>query len=568
MRKFLKKFAAMSMAVTMACGCFAGCGSEEEENRTITLTVYSETANVAGEQVGWSAKVLKDKFNVVLNIIPATDGVFETRMESGDLGDIVIFGGDDSYRQAVEAGLLYDWNEDNLLQEYGSYIYENMTSALEANQNFTSEITNGASNALYGFGHNVATSSEDHEAFMYTWDIRWDLYKQLNYPEVKNLDDLLEVFKQMKEICPTDENGNETYAASLWPNWDGDMVMYVKSLATAYYGYDEFAMGVYDPATGTYYDALQEDGPYLEMLKFFNKLYQNNLLDPNSMTQTYDDAAAKIKAGGAFWSIFNYAGCLAYNTDEHLAAGKMMCSLLPEEATPIVYGMNVSGGSRRWAIGANTDEPELCMEIINWLATPEGTMTYLYGPQGLCWDYDEDGYTYFTEFGNKTKIDRNTVMEGDYEGTGKFNDGCLQINNTIWSNNAVNPDSKVGEKYNWEFWKSAQEAAKSDIEQDWRDYFNVSSSNEYFESRDYVVAPATTYTQSSREGEFKTIWETVKDTVVTYSWRAIYANSDAEFDKIVDEMIEQANGYGYQQCVEYAIKEAEVRHQLEEDVRN
>ncbi len=567
MRKFMKKFLAMSMAMTMACGCFAGCGSEEAEEETITLTVYSELANVAGEQVGWSAKILKDKFNVVVNIIPSTDGVFETRMESGDLGDIVVFGGEDNYRTAVKAGLLYDWNEDNLIQEYGPYIYEHMPYALEKNQKLTSEITEGASDALYGFGHNVATSSEDHEAFMYTWDIRWDLYKQLGYPTVETLDDLVEVFKDMKEICPTDENGNATYAVSLWPDWDGDMVMYVKSTATAYHGYDEFALGVYDPATGTYYDALQEDGPYLESLKFYNDLYQNDLLDPNSMTQTYDDAAAKLKAGGAFWSIFNYSGCLAYNTDAHLAENKMMCSMLPEEGSPIVYGMSVVGGNRTWAIGANTEYPEKCMEIINWLCTPEGTMTYLYGPQGLCWDYDEDGNTYFTEFGSKTKIDRNTPMEGDYAGTGTFNDGALQINNTTWSNNALNPDSN-GEKYNWEFWKSEQEAASSDIEQDWRDYYGVSSSHEYFESRDYVVAPATTFTLGAKEGEFKTIWESVKDVIVTYSWRAIYASSDAEFDEIVAEMIEQAKGYGYDQCVEWALEQAAIRHSLEEEVRN
>lgn len=567
MRKFLKKFMAMAMAVTMTCGCFAACGSEEKEDDAITLTVYAQTANVAGEQVGWSAKILKEKFNVVLNIIKDEDGVFETRMESGDLGDIVVFGFEDDYRQAVEADLLYDWNEDNLLQEYGPYIYEHMPYALEANQKYTEEITNGERDTLYGFGYNVATSSEDHENFMYTWDIRWDLYKQLGYPEVKTLDDLVEVFKDMKELSPTDENGNATYAVSLWPDWDDNMVMYVKALATAYYGYDELAMGLHDSETGTYHDALEENGPYLECLKFFNKLYQNDLLDPNSMTQTYDDAAAKLKAGGAFWSIFNYSGCLAYNTDAHLAENKIMCSLLPEEASPIVYGMTVVGGNRTWAIGANTEYPELCMEIINWLATPEGYMTYLYGPQGLSWDYDEDGYTYFTEFGNKIKIDRDTPMEGEYAGMGTFNDGCLQINNSTWSIGALNPDSN-GEKYDWKFWKSEQAAAASDIEQDWRDYFNVSSSYEYFENRDYTVAPATTFKLGVKEGEFKTVWESVKDVIVTYSWRAIYASSDAEFDRIVDEMISEAKGYGYDQCVEWSLEQSAIRHSLEEEVRN
>jgi len=360
MKKVIKRLLAVALVVAMMCGFFAGCGKKKE---TITLTIFSELANKSGEQIGWSAMMLKEKFNVVVNIIPSDEGVLETRMESGNLGDIVVWGGEDNYKTALKAGLLYNWEEDNLIQEYGPYIYENMPYALEKNKELTSSITEGASDALYGFGHNVATDSANHEPFFYTWDIRWDLYKQLGYPQVKNLDDLVNVFKEMKKICPVDDNGNETYAASLWPDWDGDMVMYVKALGTAYYGYDEHGIGLYDSDTGTYYDALKKDGPYLECLKFFNKLYQNNLLDPNSMTQTYDGMYEKVQAGGTFWSIFNYSGCLGFNSEEHVAQDKMMTSLVPDEASPIVYGQSVFGGNRIWSIGANTEYPELCMEI-------------------------------------------------------------------------------------------------------------------------------------------------------------------------------------------------------------
>lgn len=342
--------------------------------------------------------------------------------------------------------------------------------------------------------------------------------------------------------------------------------MYVKALATAYHGYDEHGIGVYDSDTGTFHDALEENGPYLEALKFFNKLYQNNLLDPNSMTQTYDNMIEKVRAGGTFWSIFNYSGSAGYNTEEHLADNKMMLSMVPSEASPIAYGMNVQGGNRIWSIGANTQYPELCMEIINWLCTPEGTMTYNYGPEGLCWYYDEDGYTHFTDFGKKAYTDRTTAMIDDYEGLGNFNDGCMQFNNTTWSVNATNPDSN-GEKYNQEFWKSNQTDAGCDTEQDWRDYYGVSSVQEYMEKQKYVVAPATSFTLASKTDDFKTTWSAVTDVIVTYSWRAIYANSDEEYDQIVAEMKEQATNYGYDECVEWSLEQAAARHELEEAVR-
>ena len=38
-------------------------------------------------QQGWFAKVIKDKFNVELNIIDNADGTFATRLESKDLGN-------------------------------------------------------------------------------------------------------------------------------------------------------------------------------------------------------------------------------------------------------------------------------------------------------------------------------------------------------------------------------------------------------------------------------------------------------------------------------------------------
>lgn len=564
--KKMKKLIALLLTVVMslslaACGSSSSGGSKGGSEDPITLTVYSQLANYSGEITGWFAQVLLDKFNVKMNIVPDTDGVYDTRMEAGDLGDIVIWGSDgDDYLQAVEQGLLYNWEEDDLLTEYGPYIKENMPYALEKNRNL-----NGGT--IYGFGHNVATSSEDHEAFFYTWDIRWDLYKQLGYPTVKNLDDFITVMEQMKEINPTDEAGNSTYAVSLWPDWDGNMVMYVKSMATAYYGFDELGVGLYDNATGTFHDALEENGPYLTSLKFFNKLYQKGLLDPDSMTQTYDQMAEKVKKGGTFFSIFNFAGSAAFNTDENVGNNKMMLSLIPEEATPIAYGMNVKGGNRIWSIGAKTQYPEVCMEIINWLATPEGTLTFFYGPKDLCWYYDEEGNTMFTELGRKINADRKYVVTEEEGGlyAGNFNDGSAQFNNTTWSVDATNPESN-GETYNSKMWKSNQLEPKNDTEADWRTFTGTTMIEEYMNSKPYKLAPATAYTESSKSDELKVVWSQVTEAIKNYSWQAIYAATDEEYDAIVAEMIAKANEYDYAQCVEWSANEAAIKHALELEV--
>lgn len=525
---------------------------------TVTLDVFDQLANYSGEQIGWFGQIMLEKFNVKLNIIPDADGVYETRMESGNLGDLVIWGNDgDEYLQAVEKGLLYDWNEDDLLAEYGSYIKENMTYALEKN----AQISGGTT---YGFGFDVAIDSSARQDGMYTWDLRWDLYKELGYPEIKNLDDMVEVLAQMQEICPTDDNGKPTYGVSLFNDWDGDMVMFVKSTATAYYGYDEFGFGLYDPETQTYYPCLQEDGPYLTCLKFYNTLYQRGLLDPDSQTQKYDGMVEDYQNGTAFLNVFNFLGSAMYNSEAHAAEGKAMYPCIPSEARPIAYGQNVYGGNRPWTIGAKTEYPELCMAIYNWLSTPEGRMVAEYGPKDICWYYGEDGLTYFTDLGKAAKLDGKTEMAEGYSGT--FEDGNFKMNNTTWGIDSPNPETN-GETYNYKKWASFTAEPGSDIEADWRDHTGCATPDEYFGTFNYVLAPGTMYSAGVKSDELQVIWNQVATCIKDNSWKAIYAASDAEFDQIVADMIAQADEYGYAQCVEFQENEAKLRAAAEDAVK-
>lgn len=566
MRKlFSKKLLSVLLASSMVIGsasALTGCGSKK--NEVIKLNVYSQLANFSGKQIGWSADILKKKFNVELNIIPEGDGVFETRMTSGNLGDIVVWGADnDKYPLAVKNNLLFGWEDDNVLDEYGPYIKKNMPDALKKNKELTKTITNGASDKLYGFGANVALNSKDHESFFYTWDTRWDLYKKLGYPKIKNLQDYHKMLKNMQKLCPSDDSGNKVYAVSLWPDWDDAMVMYVKAMATAYYGYDELALGLYDPTNGKYHDALEENGPYLEMLKWFNDLYQDGLIDPDSMTQTYDEMIAKVQNGGTLFSIFNYSGSLGYNTKEHTSAGKLMYCMKPEDASPIVYGMNTQGGDRVWSIGAKTEYPEKCMEIINYLATPEGRMTMEYGPKGYTWDYDDQKHAYLTDVGMKCQKDKNTTMGGGYKGS--YHDGELQINNVTWSIDASNPDSD-GETYNKESWASYNATPSSDIEKDWRDKTGCTTINEYMEKGKYTVAPGTSFSKETQDTTLKTTWNQVTTEIKNSSWKAIYAKSDKKFDSVVASMKKSAKKYGYDKCVEWSRNQASRRKALEDAI--
>ena len=519
----------------------------------VTLDVYSQLANYSGMQTGWFADLMLAKFNVKINIIPDTGGAYQTRMEAGNLGDIVVWGDNtDKYSAACKKGMLLDWEEDNMIAQWAPYINNNMKLALQKNKYMDSP-----DKKLHGYGYNVSTSAKDIQEFFYTWDLRFDLYEQIGKPEIKTLYDMVDVLAKMKEICPTDDNGKPTYGLSLFNDWDGNMVMYVKSLATAYFGYDEFDFGLFDPDEGKFYDCLGENSPYLYTLKFINKLNQKGLVDPDSMTQKYGGMSEDYQNGTAFWNIFNWMASGAYNTDAHVKeAGKAMYPVLPKDAHPIVYGQSVYGGNRLWTIGAKTAYPELCMAIINWFSTPEGYMTILYGPRGLCWDI-KDGKTYFTEFGKKAQSDQNnTEMPAPYKGS--FHDGAFQINNTTWCADSLNPLTK-NETYNKTSWESEQLPAQSEIEQRWRDWAGATTPNRYMQKSNYRVSPGSLFTGAGVPDDLTMKWNQVAECIKNETWNAIYAKTDAEYDAIVAKMISDAKSYGYDDCIAHSLKQAEKR---------
>lgn len=594
MKKTHTRILAMLLSMVMVLGLLAGCGGNPStpsntgtpdtqgstvdpaddpllnNEETVNLTVFSQTANWSGAQTGWSAALLKDKFNIELTIIPDTNGAYQTRMESKNLGDIVIWGNNgDEYTAAVNQGLLFDWDEEDLVNTYGKDIVSTFPAALEANRAIN------ADGQVYGIANDLTDTEGQHNTFIYDWGIRWDLYQQLGHPEVKNLDDLAEVLGQMKEICPTGDDGKPTYAFSIWPDWDGEVVMYVKSMASAYYGYDGDApgLGLYDPTNGNFYDCLDENGPYMESLRFFNKLYRNGLIDPDSMTQTYDQMMPKMQKGNCFMSIFDYAGSGLYNTPEHIADGKIMLPLVPEDANVVVYGLSTGGDKRIWSIGNNTLYPEKCMQLINWLCTPEGAMTIWYGIKGLMWDYDENGNITFTELGqecaNNPQYDL-TGIEWTSEETGKtytldgtFNDGMIQANNTTWALGAVNPDSN-GERYNKATWSSQVGEPRNEADADWRAITGTNGNQFYMETVNYLLNPTVSdFSLPEKDAELDLKWNQVKVAVVNGSWNAMYAKDDAEFESIVSQMRSEAESYGYQDCVDWCKEQAQIKFSMQ-----
>ena len=546
----LKKIMAVVLITFMMAAFVTSCGKQGDLYR---IDVYSQLANYAGVQVGWFAHIVREKFNIELNIIPTADGVFSTRMASGNLGDLILFGSDGSeFLDAIEAGMLLDWNKGSILDEYGPDIKRDLAMALKKNADVF-----GGGTSIYGFGHNVSSTALMSEAGFYHPDIRFDLYQQIGSPPIPNMMAYLDVLKRMVDIAPRSDSGLPSYAFSLFSDWDGDMVMSVKCMG-AFYGYDEFGFTLYHAESNTVQPILDDNSLYLQGLKFFNTAYQMGILDPDSATQTFSDVIEKYADGRVYWSLFSWLGPANYNTAERLAQGKGMFAVPADDQKNVVYGTSIYGNNRIWSIGSKAKHPERIMELINWLCTPEGVMTNHYGPQGLTWDYDSDNKAYLTPLGIQIQDgDKNVQMPEEFGG-GIYLDGENKLNNTTFTLDEINPIT--GERYNKSFWSSELNRETNPARRAWREWAGVLSEDDLLNVRNLkAVVVASDYVMETRSDSIEQKWVQVSNAIRTGTWRAIYANNDAEYNRIVADMIAQAKAFGYDECIIWNLEQGNLR---------
>jgi len=543
-------FAVVIMAVLLIASCKKKEGGDRELYK---IDVYTQLGNYAGEQVGWFAKIVKDKFNMELNIIPTADGVFPTRMASGNLGDLILFGSNGAeFLDAIEANMLLDWYQGDILDKYGPDIKNNLSRALRHN----SEVFGGGTKC-YGFGFDVSSSAKVADAAFYHPDIRFDLYQKIGSPGIPNLMGYLDVLKKMVDIQPKSDSGLPAYAISLFKDWDGDLVMSVKAMG-AFYGYDEFGFTLYHAETNTVQPVLDDNSMYIQALKFFNKAKQMGILDPDSATQTFSDVVEKYADGRVYWSLFSWLGPSNYNTSERLNQGKGMFAVAAADQKNIVYGQSIYGKERIWSIGSKAKKPERIMELINWLCTPEGVMTSSWGPKGVTWDYDSNNKAYLTPLGIEIQDGNKKAQMPESAGGGQYADGENKMNNTTFNPNDINP--VTGERYNKDFWSSELNRETNPAKKAWQQAMGVMSEDEYLEKGNFkVVVVASDYVRPKRDDALEQKYVQVSNAIKNASWRAIYAANDAEFDRIVREMITQAKAFGYDECLAWDQEQGRAR---------
>ena len=119
----MKKILSVLLTLAMLLSLVSVSAVAEGEKELLTIDVYDDAANYNGIQSGWFAKVIKDRFNIELNIIASQvvgNTIYATRSEEGNLGDIIVVD-KAKFPEIVEAGLARDLSDklpacENIMQ--------------------------------------------------------------------------------------------------------------------------------------------------------------------------------------------------------------------------------------------------------------------------------------------------------------------------------------------------------------------------------------------------------------------------------------------------------------------
>ncbi len=573
----IKKWLALALAFVMlltTAGCSGGDKNTEEDkqqsntsseedgtsgidhSKTITLDVFSTQGNYQGIQSGWFAKIIKDKFNIELNIIAPNvagggDTLYQTRSAEGNLGDIVII---DRARMkdCVESGIILD-----VTDYYAKSTYlKDFDLSIQATKEYlgTDRIY-----ALSGGSTSKATDPvfENQAPYVGTF-MRLDYYNELGNPEMKNTSDMLKVLKQMQDAHPETEDGKKVYAFSLFDDWDGDYM----ALASKYaflYGYDEGKAGFLFPSPDatSYSKITDDDGVYYRALKMFYDANKLGLVDPDSSSQDWDTVYNKMQNGQTLFSFWPWLAS-AYNTLDNKNAGKGMAFIPVEDQELVNDGYNRYGNTGlAVGIGSKTEYPDRVFEFVDWLASSE----FVYytgwskaGIKGLTWDM-VDGRPELTDFGYECFNDENTIMPDEYGG-GTFIDG--QSNIGFVFRTATSVDAETGEKYSIADWSSVLEKTKTVFDDKYEETFGAKNAAEYLLENNLVkVSPGCGYFAPAEDTELATKRSQCGDLITNVSWQMIFAKNEDEFNTLWTDMKEQLGGLGYDDVVAADIQKVE-----------
>ncbi|MDI9509623.1 MAG: extracellular solute-binding protein [Clostridiales bacterium] len=558
-----KQFRFIIVAMLVMAMLVTGCGKKDKKDKDtglgtgsdlehMVIEVYSQPANFQGEQPGWTAKILKDKFNITLNIIaPQVAGgdIFAARSASGFLGDLVVLDNAD-IQACIKSGLIYDVSDH--MKKMTSF--EEFKNQLDV---YNSSLDGVGEGVYYAWPTEMTNTSPT--TFTPTIPgtaptIPWDYYAEVGAPEMENLSDLVKTLRAIQDLHPTNAAGDPSYGITLWPDWDGTSIENVNQL-TKWYGQEVNGSILLD-TSGNMIELTDDSGAYRRILQFFFEANQAGVVDPDSGTQNWDSVNSKFNSKRAFliWNDWQQG---FWNTTER-GNNRENYMMVPINDMNIYQPSDPFFGSGR-AFAVGTKDPakqERVMMLLDWMSSPDGLETIHGGIKGFNYEDAPDGKGYIrTPIGETALMDNSPVPEEF--GGGLYADGMLQINQWMQAGVATNP--KTGYGYVGNLWPAEVEKAKTATTKEWSERFDAENPVDYLiKNNKTTVVPFVNVNLAPDTTDIALIRSNCATLVKDASWKMVFAKDQAEFDSIWNTLKEDLDGFDWNKLVEFDKEKLQV----------
>lgn len=504
-----------------------------------SVTYFMPDASATALQtLTWFNDYLREKIGIEIKPVTGDLQAVQAMMSSGELADIPGVGLDE-IETAVKGNMLLNLDEykDQLSSLYTSDIYSSMVDYCRD--------AFGEGKALYSIQRQVGprnTINLDPQ-------LRWDIYQKVGAPKIGTLEDYLTVLKSMQDAYPTTEDGQKVYGLVLYGDWD-ILTMKVATVTSEFYGKDleylSLLHQVSADGNGEAISILEDTSDYKRTLKFYYQANQMGILDPDSLTQTWDTVLDKYNNGRILFANWAWAGS-GYNTSEHVNADNPTgyASVWADDFTIPVESDSITGASDRLLnVSANCQNKDAVMRFLNWYLSYEGQEFCCNGPQGGLWDEDESGKRYITDAGWNIIDNGLEIPQG-----GIVSALNLALSDRPMWKEVVNPETK--QTIDYSYWEDSLTHGRSKLQQDWSSKhdgaLDMIEAAQNAGGKQLIKTTQAVHMISPLPDDLQTIQNQIGDQVKTISWKMVYAKDDAEFEQLWKELQNTAKTLGIDQ---------------------
>lgn len=385
---------------------------------------------------------------------------------------------------------------------------------------------------------------------------RWDYYKELGYPVLKNSDDFLNLLAEMVKKHPETADGKKVYGVAMntdWGLWPWN--------APAYMLNGTFQVGASNNIAvdneGNISDGLADENSsyFSKSLKFYNKAYQMGLLDPESFTQKSDAVKAKIING----QVLSWTNAW-YHAEINVALQKVNPSaamvLIPGGFKSIFKGGAAAVGWAGQGIGisAKSKNPERAMDVLNYFASYEGNRLASSGVKGVHWDVIDGKSQMKPEYFSEIKSDPDYVKKNGFGG----GQGTLYSHLMLMDSTVMNPEDQF--PIDLTITREAMIEQMNPAQKEYADYYKGAYPGEAYENAVgkeaiYLANTLVSGSISALPEDIKRINEAVANALTKSIPKIVMSKNDEAFSKNVQAAIAEFKGLGIDKANEWFIAE-------------